>query len=334
MSRGPFPVPGRLLLLTVDCEAFAPEVLPLWLEAMHYWVVCARRTVLRFCFFLSVEDALRIRATGQGEYRRFLAVLRALVDAGSLFYAHNHFVFDPDSGKKKLLAQEPADIPRGYGKRKSIFYDAVHRHRLDLKAWMTAVRESYEKVLSDAGCRSPEFPIFRAGGWDYGDSRSDLSRYIEGLVAAGFRGDSSACRGTFGTPTWHVGSEFGRNVFRLDGGVLEIAPTWSLDMSAPPLSLWRLRDFLALGRQRGIWKGGPGACVVVLHFDHLFRAWSGRSLEAFGTWDAGVIRARIDRLFRLLDLLRSLLRLSSGTFDALEDVGSEGGKRLKTSASV
>ena len=318
LSRGPFPVSGRLLLLTVDFEAFAPEMLPLWLDAMHRWAVCAERSELRFCFFLSVEDALRIRATGQDAYGRFLKAMRRLDAAGSLFYAHNHFVFDPRTGQKQSLDRESADLPRGYGKRRSIFYDAHHRHHLDWAAWLTIVRESYEQVLSDAGCRKPRLPVFRAGGWDYGDCQADLSRYLAGLAAAGFRGDSSACRGCFETPTWRVGTDFGRNLFWLANGLIEIAPTWAMDMGVSPLSAAAAGNLLSLGKQSRLWTRRQGACVVVLHFDHLFRPQpqgmpgdpSHRSRDA--------VRARIDSCFRTLGLLRFVLRLRSATYDDLE----------------
>ncbi len=320
LSRDPFPVSGRLLLLTVDFEAFAPEMLPLWLDAMHHWAVRAERSGLRSCFFLSVEDALRIRATGQEAYSRFLEAMRRLDAAGSLFYAHSHFVFDPRTGQKQPLDREPADLPRGYGKRRSIFYDVHHRHHLDWAAWLTIVRESYERVLSDAGCRKPRLSVFRAGGWDYGDCQADLSRYIAGLAAVGFHGDSSACRGRFETPTWRVGTDFGRNVFWLANGLIEIAPTWAMDMGVLPLSAAAAGNLLSLGKQSRLWTRRQGACVVVLHFDHLFRSRSCGRLSSLHSRDLDLVRGRINCSFRVLALLRSVLRLRSATFEDLDTV--------------
>jgi len=318
LSRGPYPVAGRLLLLTVDFEAFAPEVLPLWVDAMHHWATCAERTGLRFSFFLSVEDAVRILATAGDAPRRFLGAMRRLDEAGSLFYAHNHFVFDPETGQKKPLAQEPGDLPRGYGKRKSLFFDAVHRHRLRLAAWLTTVREVHEKVLSDAGCRRPAVQAFRAGGWDYGSTPQETELYLDSLASAGFAIDSSACRGTFGTATWRVGADFGRNVFRLTHGLLEVAPTWAMDMSGSPTSAAAVGNLLRLGVQAQLWTGRSGACVVVLHFDHLFRPRPHGSLERLDHREPASVSGRIERWFRVLVLLQSILRLRCATFEDLD----------------
>jgi hypothetical protein len=317
LSRGSFPVSGRLLLLTVDFEAFAPEMLPLWLDAMQYWAACAKRFELRYCFFLSVEDALRIRAAGREEYDQLLAAMRAIDDAGSLFYAHNHFVFDSETGQKRQMDRESPVFLPDYGKRRSVFYDVCRRHCLDWATWMAIVRESFEHVLTDAGCRKPTFSVFRAGGWDYGESLADLSRYLGGLAAAGFRGDSSACQGRFGTPDWRVGTDYGRNVFWVDHGLLEIAPTWALDASVSPRSAAAVRNYLSLGKQGGLWIGRKGACVVVLHFDHLFRAWPEGMAGRFSPKAIWTVRTLIDRLFRGLGFLRSVLRLKNVTFDDL-----------------
>jgi len=318
LSKGSHPVSTRLLLLTVDFEAFKPDMMPLWLEAMHHWAARAQTSMLRSCFFLSVEDATRLRVADKKMYEEFLEGMKALGDAGSLFYPHNHYVFDAETGEKKIPAKEPGDLPQSHAKRKSLFYDVVRRHQLDLAFWLTTVRESYEKVLSDAGCREPKSLVFRAGGWDYGGSCWDLNRYIEGLVAAGFHADSSACRGVFGTPSWRIGSDFGDNIFWLDRGVLEIAPTWSMDMSIAPLSLSCLRNLFSLREQRKLWSGDAGAFVAVLHFDHLFRSWSKGSIRNFGMKDIGMVKKRIDNLFRLGVFMRSILRLNCATFEDIE----------------
>jgi hypothetical protein len=318
LSRGPYSVSSRLLLLTVDFEAFTPEMMPLWQEAMHHWAARASESRLRFCFFLSVENAIRLRVASQRAYAEFLKAMKGLEDVASLIYPHNHYVFDRQTGEKKVLAEEPKDLPQDYPKRKSVFYDTVHRHRLDLAFWLTTVRESYEEVLAAADCRRPKVPVFRAGGWDYGGSCRDVRQYIDAVVAAGFRADSSACRGAFGTPTWRIGSHFGSNVFWLDKGLLEIAPTWSMDISVSPLSLACARSLLSLRRQSKLWMGHRGAFVVVLHFDHLFRRWSRGSLQNSPLRDVGTLRKRIDRLFRSIALLRSILCLHCATFEDIE----------------
>ncbi len=318
LTQGSYPIAGRFLLLTVDFEAFDSELIPLWLEAMRHWAVRAKASRVPCCFFLSVEDAIRLRATNRMGYETFLDAMKALEDAGSLFYPHNHFVFDAVTGEKKPLPHEPEDLPAGYAKRKSLFYDAVYRHRLDFASWSTAVRDSYEEVLSDAGCRKPTLPVFRAGGWDYGSSCRDLPRYIEGLVAAGFRADSSACRGIFETPTWRIGSDFGANIFWLDKGLLEIAPTWSMDISGRPLFPGSLRNLLSLRRQWRLWTGQLGAFVAVLHFDHLFRRWVKGSPESLALREMETVRKRIDRLFQRIVFIRSILGLTCATFEDIE----------------
>ena len=316
-SKGPHQVSARLLLLTVDVEAFKGDIMPLWLEAFHHWAACAKKSGLRFCFFLSVEDAVKLREDDQGAYGDFLKAMRKLDDTGSLFYPHNHYVFDTKSGERVALAKEPAGLPSTYRKRQSMFWDVVYRHQLDLGSWLTTVREAYETVLSEAGCQRPSFPVFRAGGWDYGDSCQDLQQYIAALVDAGFRADSSACRGVFGTPTWRIGSHFCANVFKLEDHLLEIAPTWSIDMSVPPFSIPYVRTLLSLREHRNLFRGLPGAFVAVLHFDHLFRGRSRGCIEPFAIQDPTTLKKRIDRLFRILTSLRSVLSLNCSTFDEI-----------------
>lgn len=318
LSRGPFPVSGRLLLLTVDFEAFAPEMLPLWLDAMQYWAACATRTGLRFCFFLSVEDAIRIRATGQREYRQLRAAMRALDDAESLFYAHNHFVFDPATGRKRLVAQEPASAPSAYRKRKSLFYDAVYRHRLDLGDWLTTIRLTHQALLTDADCRIPAWPAFRVGGWDYGSTRHDVERYLESLGSAGFAIDSSACAGVFETATWRVGSAFGSNVFMCKGNVIEVAPCWVDDCGLDRQRLLTLRRLMTLRQHGRVWTGASGVLVVVLHFDHLFHLGTGGARRYFAVTDSARVAERIRRTCRFFSAVRHLLRLESGTFESLQ----------------
>ena len=318
LSRGPFPVSGRLLLLTVDFEAVAPEMLPLWLDAMHYWAACAKRSGLRFCFFLAAEDAIRVLASGEKASRDFLAAMRRLDDAGSLFYPHNHFVFDPATGRKRLVAQVPANPPSDYRKRKSLFYDAVYRHHLDLGEWLTTIRTTHQALLADAGCRIPRWLAFRAGGWDYGSTRHDIERYLDALRSAGFAIDSSACAGVFETPNWRVGSVFGANAFMCKGDVIEVAPCWVDDCGMDRQRLLTLHRLMALRRHGRVWTGAPGALVVVLHFDHLFHLGTGRARRYFAVTDSARVAERIQRTCRFFSAVRHLLRLESGTFESLQ----------------
>ncbi len=318
LSKGSHPVSERLLLLTVDVEAFNSEMIPPWVEAIHHWATCAARSGLRFCFFLAVEDMVKLREDDQGAYGDFLKAMRKLDDAGSLFYPHNHYAFDTKSGERLIPAQEPENVPRQYRKRQSMFWDVVYRHRLDLGSWLTAVRDTYDAALLEAGCKRPNVPVFRAGGWDYGDSCQDLQQYIAALREAGFRADSSACRGIFGIPTWRIGSHFGVNVFKLEEHLLEIAPTWSIDMSVRPFSPPYLKTLLSLREHGKLFRGRPGAFVAVLHLDHLFRRWSRGCMQSFAVKDVETVRKRIDNLFRLLAFMRSILCVRCATFEDIE----------------
>ncbi len=317
MSRGPFPVSGRLLLLTVDFEAFAPEMLPLWLDAMRYWAACAVQSKLHFSFFLAAEDAIRVLASGETASRDFLAAMRRFDDAGSLFYAHNHFVFDPDTGCKRLVAQEPANPSSDYRKRRSLFYDAVYRHRLDLGEWLATIRMTHQTLLANASCRIPRWPVFRVGGWDYGSTPHDVERYLSALGSAGFAIDSSACAGVFETATWRVGSDFGSNAFVCKGDVIEVAPCWVDDCGLDRKPLLTLRRLMALRRHKRLWTGAPGALVVVLHFDHLFHLGTGGARRYFAVTDSERVAERIRRTCRFFSAVRHLLRLESGTFESL-----------------
>jgi len=306
---------GRFFLLTIDMEAFQLELMPLWLELMEYWADRAGVLGLRFCFFLAVEDVVHLRAANPGIYQRFLHAMRLLESAGSIFYPHNHYVFDPTTGGKAPVGNEPAGPSRDYPKRQCLFYDTVLRHRRNFGEWLADVRRSYQEIMAEAGCRLPDRLAFRAGGWDYGGSCAELEAYIRGLKAAGFRVDSSACRGTFGAETWRVGTLFGANAFLLEEDLLEIAPTWAIDVSVPPWSLAYLRTLLSLREHSGLVTTRRGAFVVVLHFDHLFRRQTAWTIDEFAVRDIRRLEARIDRLFWLLVVLRGAFRLRCVTFE-------------------
>lgn len=315
-SEGYIKVPDRLLLLTVDFEAFTPEMMPLWEKAMHYWAECEQQYRLRCCFFLSVEDVVRLRRSDISAYEDFKRGLKTLNRAGSMFYPHNHVVFDPDSGMK-MTTDKFNGFPEDYKKRFSMFYSVVYCHKLDIAEWLKTVKGIYEGFLADAGCAQPRGSVFRAGGWDYGSSCSDLSQYMSGLLKAGFGMDSSACRGTFGTPAWRVGTVFGLNVIRLTGGLVETAPCWSLDCSTEPLSRAYTGNILRLREHRMLWTGNPGVFMIVVHFDHLFHKQTNKGIFYFAVRDIEMVKNRIKRLFRLLVFLQSVLFLRCVTFDEL-----------------
>ncbi len=223
-------IKGRHGLISVDFEAFPVEAVPLWIQAVDRLSEQARRRGLRFSLFLSVEDFARLRAQSPRHYREMGQSLRGLHAAGSRFYVHNHYYFDPLTGERPEPSpgnDQPA--PERYRKRHSMFFDVVHRHRLELRQWLVEVRGIYQSMMEEMACPPSKRTVFRAGGWDYGSSDVELKLYSDALAAAGFEIDSSACAGTFGTPTWHIGSDFGHNLFKLLGGSDEIAPTWSFD---------------------------------------------------------------------------------------------------------
>lgn len=314
LSEGHIQVHGRFILLTVDFEAFTPEMMPIWEEAMQYWSECAQRYRIHFCFFLSVEDIVRLRALDTVLYEGFKDKVKSLNRSGSLFYAHNHGVFDPYSGAQIIPSRVLDGPPLSYNKRVSMFYDAVYRHGLDLTDWLKTVNRLHKEFLSDADCTEPRMSVFRAGGWDYGSSCNDLRQYMNAVVDAGFCVDSSACRGKFGTPSWQVGTAFGVNVIGLAGGLVEVAPCWSVDCSMEPISGSYMGTIFQLRKHRMLWTGEAGVFVVVLHFDHLFHNRS-NGLCYFAIKDIAIVRKRIERLFRLLTFIRSILRLKCATFD-------------------
>lgn len=282
---------------------------------MRHWAVRAADGGFQFSVFMALENVVQLHARAPDRYPEFLEAVRELHRGGTLFYPHNHYVFGLDSGERPELDVRHAGPGAEYTKRASMFYDVVHRHRQSLPDWLKLLRSGFSSFLADAEVPLPRRWAFRAGGWDYGSSPGDLAIYLEGLAAAGFEVDSTACSGAFGTQSWRIGAPFGHNAFALSDGLIEIAPCWSLDCAAPRLSRRSAAPLVALGSQRDVWarRRCSGAFVTVLHFDHLFGPARGEVRPSFA-----VVRARIDRFFTNLTWLRKLLQLRSVTFDNLE----------------
>lgn len=311
-------VTGRWLLLTVDFEAFRPELLPLWLMAMDEWAVQSQHRNLKFCFFLAVENAIQLRSQAPALYSQFEISLRQLDQAGSRFYPHNHYAFDVASGEKIRPRAEGA-LPRpNYTKRLSLYYDVVIRNQMRLTDWLPGLREMFDGLIRNAGCSYPGTLTFRAGGWDYGSECGDLTHYLDALKQSGFVMDSSACRGVFDTPTWRVGAHFGENTYKFSNGVIEVAPCLSLDSSLRLFSRQFVNTTVEFGKQTQLWLAQPGILNLVLHFDHLFHEYINREYRYFSVSSFERIAARINALFRFLDGLRHQLRLTNAVFCDLE----------------
>lgn len=315
-AGAPLGVRGGQVVVTVDFEAFSAEDVPLWSFGLDEWADQAADRRIPTAFFLAVENAVRLRSAAPAERDRLYTSLRRLGEAGTTFHAHNHYVFDPETGKRPAAAESPAG-GGPYGKRRSFFFDAVRRHAVPLGSWLATVRELRDRVLHEAGCRGPELSVFRAGGWDYGSSRDEVAAYLRGLRDAGFQADSSACRGVFGTRTWRVGAAWGENVFPLLPGLLEIAPTGSMDCGSPLLTRGNLMMLAKWIRHRTLPRRNAGCCVLVLHFDHLFHSRKTGETRWFAVTEPGAIKERVDRLFRTLAALRVLLRLRFTSFEGL-----------------
>jgi hypothetical protein len=315
LARGALAPAGRALLLTVDCEAFRPEMASLWLDAMHRWADAARRHRLRFAFFLAVEDVVRLRRASAALYDDFLAAGAALAEADTAFHAHNHGAFDLETGRLLDAGTTVAARP-GYRKRPSLFHSVVHSRRMDLGHWLATVRRLGDQLAKDMG-RPPSLPTaFRAGGWDYGSSREDLGLYLGALRRAGYAIDSSACTGAYGTRSWRLGAPFGRNTFRCAEGLVEVAPCWALDCGAEAGRLPPLLDLIRRAGRR-LWTGGRGVLVCVLHFDHLFHAGVGDGRRCFVVAEPQRIVRRIEATFTLLRRLQRLLHLELTSYHEL-----------------
>jgi hypothetical protein len=312
LSGEPLRVEGRVWLLTVDFEAFGRYPIGDWIPAMRRCASLARAGAWKLSIFLATEDVVALRARGGKVYADFLEAAGALHEAGARFYAHNHCVFDLETGESRDPSPDPPQRIEGYARRASLYYDAVHKHSVDLADWLVRIRDVHESFLDEAGIPRPRRAAFRAGGWDHGSTPAEAKRYLDALRAAGFDLDSSATSGVFGTRTWRVGAPFGANAFSLPPNLVEVAPTGALDFGVPLMSRAFAGSLARHARQPSLWipPSRPGALVSVLHFDHLFGPPSAPR-------DATDANKRLERFFRRLAPIRRALRLTSTTFDDL-----------------
>lgn len=320
LASEPVRLTERMAIVSLDYEAFPLGRMDLWFAAMDGFTTVLERSRLPVSVFLSIEDMVRLRSKEPESYRTLIAYFRRWWRAGSRFYPHNHYAFDPVTGDFKAQATVSKDSGADYGKRRSFFHHAVKHCGLNLGVWLTEVFRIYDEIMVEIAGRPVETRVFRAGGWDYGSGREDLHTYLCALREAGVAIDSSACRGQFDTASWRVGLAFGRNLFHLQGGILEAAPTWSLDMDGHPFRFRRLLRLAAAVRQRGIPVGGNGLLNMVLHFDHLLHDWNGEDVRYFGAADKRAIAAGAGRWARTLTLVLKALRTRPITFDELRCV--------------
>lgn len=318
LGSAPLRVGERVAIVSIDYEAFPLGRMHLWFAAMDGFTRALERSRLPVSVFLSIEDIVRLRLVEPDSYRTLITYLRRWWQAGSRFYPHNHYAFDPATGDYTAPAADADDAGGDdYAKRKSFFHHAVRQSGLDLADWLVEVYRIYDAIMTDIAERPVPTRVFRAGGWDYGSGRDDLQAYLDALRAAGVAIDSSACRGRFGTTSWRVGMGFGHNLFHLEGGILEAAPTWSVDMDGDPLRPRRLLRLAAATRRYGAPRGGNGLLNLVLHFDHLLHDWNGDVVRYFAAADERAIAARAGRWARTFALLLRALRARPITFDDL-----------------
>ncbi len=318
LSSGPILCTERLWLLTVDFEAFRPSSLDVWLAAMEAWGEAMLRTQLRFSVFLSLEDVAALRAQDPSGYGRFVKAVSTLHAAGCRFYPHNHRVFDTTTGDMRERTHKSHHVP-GYTKRTSMFYDVVRLNNLPFSEWLSSLDAEDSRLHDDAGIPRPAQRAFRPGGWDHGSEAEEIRAYVAALASAGFRFDSSATAGVYGTPTWRVGAEFGQNVFSLGDDMVEVAASSWLNCGHGPRSARTAMLVARLLRQHHfVTPWHSGIQCTVLHFDHLFHSRSRGQLRYFSIADPKVVGRRVASAFRLMVALRTAFRLYSATFDDLE----------------
>jgi hypothetical protein len=253
-------------LVTVDFEGFRPAVIPQWRAAMTAWAEEAAARSLPSVFFVSVEHVLRLRTAQDGAHASLVAGLRELVEAGVELQAHNHCAFDAQTGAPLRGGELPARVP-GYAKRPSMFYDVVRSNGIAIDAWIPQVVTSLRALRADVGHKVAPF-AFRPGGWDSGGTDGEIVSYVDALARAGVAYDSSASHGVYGCRSWRVGLPFGRNVFVLRGGVVEVAATGAWNCGS------RMSDLVAALRvlaqpQTYLPPRRSGILAPTLHFDHL-----------------------------------------------------------------
>ena len=321
--RGPeVPATRRAWLLTLDFEAFTAQTASLWHEAMRRWAAHCRAGGWKFSFFVSVEDVVRLRAESSGLYDEFLEAAAELHSAGVEYYPHNHCLFDVSTGRRVTSSAERKRQVHGYPKRPSMYYDLAYRNGATFRGWLPKLMWAYDQFLEDARISRPPALAFRAGGWDYGATKADVSDYLEGLVAGGFAFESGAASGIRGTRSWRIGAPFGSNTFRLVPPLIEVAPTDSMNCGAAVGSIPYFGWISRILRQPRLWRPpfAPGVLVTVLHFDHLFHVGHGTSTRAFAVHDRKEVARRIDAFFRRIHVARRLLVLHSCGFSELPHI--------------
>jgi hypothetical protein len=312
----------RAWLLTLDFEAFTARTAQLWHEAMHRWAAHCRAGGWKFSFFVSVEDVVRLRAESSGLYDEFLEAAAELHRAGVEYCPHNHCLFDVSTGRRTTPTAERQRQVHGYPKRPSMYYDIAYRNGATFREWLPTLMRAYDQFLDDARISRPAALAFRAGGWDYGSTKADVSDYLEGLVAGGFAFESGAVTGIRGTRSWRIGAPFGSNTFRLLPPLIEVAPTDTMNCGATIGSIPYFGWISRILRQPKLWRPplGDGVLVTVLHFDELFHAGHGSSTRTFAVKDRREVARRIDAFFRRIHAVRRLLKLDSYGFAELRQI--------------
>jgi hypothetical protein len=312
----------RAWILTLDFEAFTVESAPLWHEAMHQWAARCREGGWMFSFFTSVEHVVRLRVADSGLYEEFLEAARALHSAGVEYHPHNHCLFDPATGERATPRAERERPVHGYPKRPSMYYDLAYRNGSTFRAWLPSLLRAYDEFLHDARIARPPSLAFRAGGWDYGSTKADVSDYLQGLVAGGFAFESGAVAGVRGTRSWRIGAPFGSNTYKLLAPLIEVAPTDAMNCGATIGSIPFYGWISRILRQPRLWAlpFRAGVLVTVLHFDELFHVGHGSSTHKFAVDDRREVARRIDAFFRRIDRARRLLHLEPCTFAELRQI--------------
>jgi hypothetical protein len=203
-----------------------------------------------------------------------------------------------------------------------MYYDIAYRNGTTFREWLPTLMQAYDQFLEDARIARPPALAFRAGGWDYGSTKADVSDYLTALVAGGFSYESGAVAGIRGTRSWRIGAPFGSNTFKLVPPLIEVAPTDSMNCGATIGSIPYFGWFWRILRQPKLWRPppGPGVLVTVLHFDELFHAGRGSSTRKFAIKDGREVARRIDAFFRRIHAARRLLRLEPGAFADLPQI--------------
>jgi hypothetical protein len=289
---------------------------------MRRWAARCRTDGWKFSFFTSVEHVVRLRAASPSLYDEFLEVVLELHRAGVEYHPHNHCLFDTATGHRATPKEERERKVRGYPKRPSMYYDVVYRNGKTFKEWLPALMQAYDEFLQKAKIARPRSLAFRAGGWDYGSTKADVSDYLQGLVAEGFVFESGAVSGVRGTRSWRIGAPFGSNTFALLPALMEVAPTDSMNCGATAASIPYYGWLSRIARQPRLWTPPfrPGVLVTVLHFDELFHAGHGRSTRKFVVQDQREVARRIDAFFKRIHATRRLLQLDPYTFGELPQV--------------